>query len=45
MESITQNNMQSSITRALLSVNNLIDGRTEMDNAYFLTEFASLINF
>ncbi|WGH75707.1 hypothetical protein P8625_00665 [Tenacibaculum tangerinum] len=37
--------MQTSIHTALLATQNLVDGRTEMDYVYFLTEFASLINF
>ncbi|WP_408029798.1 hypothetical protein [Tenacibaculum xiamenense] len=37
--------MLISIENALLNTNNLVDGKTEMDHVFFLTEFASLVNF
>ncbi|SEB37427.1 hypothetical protein SAMN04489761_0252 [Tenacibaculum sp. MAR_2009_124] len=42
---VNSKNMLVSIEDALLNTNNLVDGKTEMDHVFFLTEFASLINF
>jgi|GEM_PF-1221263 len=45
MYNISQNSAIDSLNRALVPGKEMIDGRTETDRLWFITEFAGLINF